>query len=105
MTRPTTATTPTSLFTALLAVLGLGLFMDGALPALVAVAVTVVLTLAVGATSWAPSAERAHVRGAALRRQAARLAFLPTRDPDGPGRSRPRAPGTGPAAAGSHVFA
>ncbi|MFF7243662.1 DUF6412 domain-containing protein [Embleya sp. NPDC008237] len=98
MHRPEPATASTSLFATLLALVGFGLFVDGALPGLVAVAVTVVLALACGAVSWAPSGERARVRGAVLRDQADRLAFLPSRDPDGPGRSRPRAPGTGPAA-------
>ncbi|WP_406287734.1 DUF6412 domain-containing protein [Embleya sp. NBC_00896] len=98
MDRRTTTTASTSLFATLLALVGFGLFVDGALPGLVAVAVTVVLAVAFGAPSWTPSAARAHVRGTTLRRRAARLAFLPSRDPDGPGRSRPRAPGAGPAA-------
>ncbi|MYS81664.1 DUF6412 domain-containing protein [Embleya scabrispora] len=98
MHRPDPTTASTSLFATLLALVGFGLFVDGTLPALVAVAVTVVLALACFAVSWAPSAERARVRGAVLREQADRLAFLPSRDPDGPGRSRPRAPGAGSAA-------
>ena len=36
---------------------------------------------------------------AALRAKSWRAAFLPQRDPDAPGRSRPRAPTAGPAAA------
>ncbi|MFI6979771.1 DUF6412 domain-containing protein [Embleya sp. NPDC050154] len=99
MYRSGPATASTSLCATLLALVGFGLFVDGALPGLVAVAVTAVLALACcTAAACAPSAERAHVRGAVLRRQADRLAFLPSRDPDGPGRSRPRAPGAGPAA-------
>ncbi|GCD99571.1 DUF6412 domain-containing protein [Embleya hyalina] len=91
-------TASTSPIATLLVLIGPGLFVDGALPALVAVAVTVVLALAGAAAAWAPSAEWARARGAALRRRADRLAFLPSRDPDAPGRARPRAPGTGPAA-------
>lgn len=38
-------------------------------------------------------------RAAALREKSWRAAFLPQRDPDAPGRSRPRAPSVCPAAA------
>ncbi|WP_424636694.1 DUF6412 domain-containing protein [Embleya sp. AB8] len=88
----------TSLVAALLVLVGCGLFVDGALPGLVAVALTAVLALAGAVVCRAPSGEWARVRGAVLRKRADRLAFLPARDPDGPGRSRPRAPGAGLAA-------
>ncbi|WP_237534603.1 DUF6412 domain-containing protein [Streptomyces sp. SID3343] len=86
-----------SLVAALGALLGLSVVVDGGLPGLVVAAVGVVLALAVGVDVRVPSGSSARVRGASLRRQAALLAFLSLRDPDGPGRCRPRAPGAGPA--------
>jgi len=94
-TRAAAATT--TLVVALLTLLGLGLFADGGLPGLVTMALTVVVALALGTLAPTPSADRAHVRAAVLRRRAARTAFLSTRDPDAAGRARPRAPGAGPA--------
>ena len=76
--------------------------------ALVTVAVLAVAVLAVElAGSHAISASVAVAGGAipvrrrvaALRRRSWRVAFLPQRDPDGPGRARPRAPTAAPAAA------
>ncbi|UXI78972.1 DUF6412 domain-containing protein, partial [Streptomyces vinaceusdrappus] len=41
---------------------------------------------------WVPAVPRARVR-TAIRDRDLRTAFLPQRDPDAPGRRRPRAPG------------
>ncbi|WP_439674658.1 hypothetical protein [Embleya sp. MST-111070] len=61
-------TASTSPLAALLALIGLGLFVEGALPALVAVAMTVVLAPAGAAAAWAPSAERPLLRRLATAR-------------------------------------
>ncbi|GLW71734.1 hypothetical protein Kpho02_40330 [Kitasatospora phosalacinea] len=62
---------------------------------LLAAAVTVAATTARPPDARTPAA----VHAAALRRRAHRTAYLPPRDPDAPGRPRPRAPGHRPAAA------
>ncbi|MGW1163115.1 DUF6412 domain-containing protein [Streptomyces sp. NPDC002519] len=69
----------------------------GSLPAAVAFAATAAagMALAVSALIAArsvPTVPPTRVR-TALRDRAHRTAFLPQRDPDAPGRSRPRAPG------------
>nr|WP_202523804.1 DUF6412 domain-containing protein [Kitasatospora sp. SID7827] len=58
-------------------------------------------TVAVSLTSARLPGARtpAAVHAAALRRRAYRTAYLSPRDPDAPGRARPRAPGRCPAAA------
>lgn len=59
-----------------------------------------VLVVSASAGAAATGSTTTHaVRSTALRRRAWRTAFLPQRDPDARGRCRPRAPGTGPAAA------
>jgi len=55
-------------------------------------AISATLAVATGATP-------VRRRVAALRRRSWRVAFLPQRDPDARGRSRPRAPAAAPAAA------
>ena len=73
--------------------------------AVVAVAVLAVATvavvgcLAVGASPAAVAGLPVTRRVAALRDKSWRVAFLPQRDPDARGRSRPRAPAAAPAAA------
>jgi Family of unknown function (DUF6412) len=47
----------------------------------------------------AATASPLHGRSAAFREKSWRAAFLPQRDPDAPGRARPRAPTASPAAA------
>ena len=76
--------------------------------ALVTVAVLTVAVLAVelagaraisASVAVATGAIPVRRRVAALRRRSWRVAFLPQRDPDARGRSRPRAPSAAPAAA------
>ncbi|WP_282205780.1 DUF6412 domain-containing protein [Kitasatospora fiedleri] len=69
-------------------------------------AAAALLLLAAVATGAALAAARvpgartpAAVHAGALRRRAYRTAYLAPRDPDAPGRARPRAPGQPPAAA------
>ncbi|GLW54967.1 hypothetical protein Kpho01_29780 [Kitasatospora phosalacinea] len=72
-------------------------------PGALTAAALLLLTAAVAATLTAvgpPGARTpAAVHAAALRRRAYRTAYLPPRDPDAPGRARPRAPGHPAAAA------
>ena len=60
-------------------------------------ALTSVLTPALGPVAAGAMPVRRRV--AALRRKSWRVSFLPQRDPDARGRSRPRAPSAAPAAA------
>jgi hypothetical protein len=86
---------------ALLAVLVGGKPSTG-LAMLAAITLTAMLValLAVGARmAAAVTAIPLSSRVAALREKSWRAAFLPQRDPDAPGRARPRAPSAAPAAA------
>ncbi|MFD7873777.1 DUF6412 domain-containing protein [Streptomyces sp. NPDC059766] len=70
----------------------------GSLPAAVALAATAAAASALClcsrlAARCAPAVPPTRVR-TAIRDRARRTAFLPQRDPDAPGRRRPRAPGT-----------
>ena len=68
--------------------------------AVAVLAVVVVGCVAAGASlAGAVTGVPATRRVAALRRKSWRVAFLPQRDPDARGRSRPRAPSAAPAAA------
>ncbi len=58
-----------------------------------------VALLADGARVAAATAGPLTCQAAAFRAKSWRAAYLPQRDPDGPGRPRPRAPSAGPAAA------
>lgn len=66
-------------------------------PGALAAAAVLLLAVAVTVTLAAPRVPGARtpaaVHAAALRRRAYRTAYLPPRDPDAPGRPRPRAPG------------
>ena len=63
-------------------------------------AITLTAMLAAGARmAAAMTAIPLGSRVAALREKSWRAAFLPQRDPDAPGRARPRAPSAAPAAA------
>ncbi len=66
-------------------------------------AVTLTATLAASLGGGARVAAAAAIplggRAAALREKSWRAGFLPQRDPDAPGRARPRAPSAAPAAA------
>jgi hypothetical protein len=63
-------------------------------------AVAVVGSIAVGASLAGAAASLPVLRRiAALRERSSRIAFLPQRDPDARGRTRPRAPSAAPAAA------
>jgi hypothetical protein len=91
------------MFNALLMLLGFTALTDLQPAAVLAVAVLGALGLLLvqrfGVSPFSAGSP-ARVRGAVLRARALRLAFLVIRDPDGPGRTRPRAPGPAPAAAG-----
>ncbi|MFI6933357.1 DUF6412 domain-containing protein [Streptomyces sp. NPDC050287] len=82
----------------LILVLGVALLdAGGSLPATVAFAATAAAGAALGvccllASRAAPAVPPTRVR-TAIRDRARRTAFLPQRDPDAKGRSRPRAPG------------
>jgi hypothetical protein len=95
----------TALLAGLLGLSGLVLSSQSAGTGLVALAtgaglLLLAVLLTTGTLAARPGRTSAHtVRSTAVRRRAWRTAFLPQRDPDGPGRCRPRAPGVGPAAA------
>ena len=83
---------------------GFALMPDGKPTVLVALAAVTLTCLAVGVL--ARSARLAAITAvplrsgaAALRERSWRAGFVPQRDPDAPGRARPRAPTAGPAAA------
>ncbi|GAA2886493.1 DUF6412 domain-containing protein [Streptomyces mexicanus] len=81
----------------LLLILQLALLDSGSLAATVALAATAaaqaaLVTCALFAARHAPAVPPTRVR-TAIRDRARRTAFLPQRDPDAPGRRRPRAPG------------
>ncbi len=71
----------------------------GALTAAALLLLTVAVTATLTTTRLPGARTPAAVHAAALRRRAYRTAYLPPRDPDAPGRARPRAPGHRPAAA------
>ncbi|MER6626998.1 DUF6412 domain-containing protein [Streptomyces sp. NPDC000987] len=78
-------------------VLGVALFDTGSLTATVALAATAAAGSALAACALvaarsAPAVPPTRVR-TAIRDRARRTAFLPQRDPDAKGRTRPRAPG------------
>jgi hypothetical protein len=84
------------LFVALPAVGSAGpLGLATALTAGLATALAVAVLLGVHVVATAP----VHVRAISLRERARLTVFLRLRDPDAPGRTRPRAPGFGSAAA------
>jgi len=70
-----------------------------AVAVLAVAAVAVVGCLAAGASTAATAGLPVTRRVATLRDKSWRVAFLPQRDPDARGRSRPRAPAAAPAAA------
>ncbi|MFE2507656.1 DUF6412 domain-containing protein [Streptomyces naganishii] len=80
----------------LLLVVQLGLFDGGGLSVTVAAGAALV-ACALLASRCVPVVPPTRVR-TALRDRDRRTAFLPQRDPDAPGRRRPRAPGRAPAA-------
>ena len=69
------------------------------LAAITLTAMLVTLLAAAARIGAAATAIPLGCRVAALREKSWRAAFLPQRDPDGPGRARPRAPSAAPAAA------
>jgi Family of unknown function (DUF6412) len=78
-------------FAAVLLLLGLAAFADQPASVLAgALAAAVVALLAGGA--HLPIARSARIRAASLRQRARRAGVPPLRDPDTPGRARPRAP-------------
>ncbi|CAL9274237.1 MULTISPECIES: DUF6412 domain-containing protein [Streptomyces] len=88
---------PRALFVLLLVVLPVALVDVGSLSATVALAATAAVgsalaVCAVIAARCVPAVPRTRVR-TAIRDRDLRTAFLPQRDPDAPGRRRPRAPG------------
>jgi hypothetical protein len=89
---------PRALFVLLLVVLPVVLVDVGSLSATVALAATAAVgsalaVCAVIAARCAPAVPLTRVR-TAIRDRDLRTAFLPQRDPDAPGRRRPRAPGS-----------
>jgi hypothetical protein len=84
---------------------GLALMPDGKPIVLVALAAVTLTCLAVGVLARgarlaaAVTAVPLRSGAAALRERSWRAGFVPQRDPDAPGRARPRAPTAGPAAA------
>lgn len=81
----------------LLLVLQVALLDTGSLTATVALAATAAAGSALAVCAWVtarsvPTVPPTRVR-TAIRDRARRTAFLPQRDPDAPGRRRPRAPG------------
>ncbi|MEU5597315.1 DUF6412 domain-containing protein [Streptomyces sp. NPDC020298] len=83
--------------TLLLFLLSVALLDTGSLSTTVALAATAAAGAALAACSLvaarcAPAVPPTRIR-TAIRDRARRTAFLPQRDPDGPGRRRPRAPG------------
>ena len=89
-----------TLLSALLAVLQVG---GASGPVALVTALTaglaVVLLVCAAGAHLEPAAAPARVRAVALRERARRAAFVPLRDPDAPGRARPRAPAAGSPAA------
>ena len=95
----------TALLAGLLGLTGLVLSGQSGGPGLMALAtgaglLLLAVLLSAGTLAARPGRTSAHaVRSTAVRRRAWRTAFLPQRDPDAPGRCRPRAPDPDPAAA------
>ncbi|GAB3206706.1 DUF6412 domain-containing protein [Marinactinospora thermotolerans] len=75
---------------------GIGSF---ALFAVTAVGVALVWVVARGCASWPFSHLDVQVQSWAARLRAGRATTIPSRDPDAPGKTRPRAPGAAPVAA------